>query len=163
MTQIIETLELMLTREGISFPTNEGWNTIAEHIDVHNRLLSRELGFTVSWNDAMFSWYENVFAPLMQEIKGRINPKAYKDITSGELYLALSDHWFYLKEKNPDLTADAAVMSFKKQNKPTKLGFFDFIVELSEDLYASRRISFGDLFIPTEDGDHSGPKRNRAA
>jgi hypothetical protein len=120
MTQKInkaQVMEVMLSKEGVNFRNSEGWNTLAEHVDVHNQFLDKKLGWNVSWDDALFSWYENIYTPLKREISSRGFKRAFSGMTSGELYLAVSDHWFYLKEKDEDVNAEIAAGNFAYVNR----------------------------------------------
>ncbi|HAK45835.1 MAG TPA: hypothetical protein DCO79_07950 [Spirochaeta sp.] len=123
MTQNInepEILKAMFSIEGITFENNEGWNSLAEHVAVHNQYLNMMLKYNVSWDDALFSWYENVYTPLRREVMTARVRKAFPAKTSGELYLDISDHWFYLKEKDENISAAAAAYDFTQINKEKK-------------------------------------------
>jgi hypothetical protein len=67
---------------------------------------------SVSWDDALFSWYENVLTPLRRIADTWEIKIAFPNQTFGDLYLAISDHWYYLKESDPDIGADEAAVSF---------------------------------------------------
>ncbi len=140
-----QVMEVMLTKEGIDFRTSEGWNTLAEHVDVHNQLLNKKLGWNVSWDDALFSWYENVYTPLKRVISARGFRRTFSEMTSGELYLAVSDHWYYLKENNKDINAEIAAGNFAYVNrrKPVNL--------------------LKNFFKPTGDGNDTKAAGKRAA
>ena len=123
-TEAAKTLKIMLGKEGMVFRNEEGWNALAEHVEVHNQYLTRELAFNVSWDDALFSWYENIYTPLKRAVSVRSVRSAFPEQTSGELYLAISDHWFYLKEKYPDVDAETAAANFVHTYKEGISRFF---------------------------------------
>jgi len=140
MTQKIEKTNIvkkMFTQEGMVFSKEEGWKTLVEHINVHNQNLSNELGFNVSWDDALFSWYENIFTPLHRAAASRSVKKAFPELASGDLYLAVSDHWFYLKEKNEEIFPEQAVADFAYINKN---GLFKTISELFKGSLAVKEV-----------------------
>ncbi len=112
MTQKIEeirVLKLMFSKEeGINFSSEEGWNTFAEHVAVHNENLRNELRYNVSWDDALFSWYENVYTPIKRAMSMWSVQRTFQGMSSGDLYLAISDHWYHLKESSQNITAEEA-------------------------------------------------------
>ena len=121
-----EILKMMFEKEGISFANEKGWNALAEHVAVHNQYLTMTLGFNVSWDDALFSWYENVYTPLKRAIMTRSMRHAFPSKASGDLYLDVSDHWFYLKQKNENISAETAAYDFMKRNGEKRNPFAGF-------------------------------------
>ena len=103
----------MFTREGITFARPEqGWDLLAEHVEKHKYWVSRELGREITWQEAVFSWYENVMVPLKRVVESWEFRSAFPKQQPGDLYLALSDHWYYLKEQYPELDAQRVARSF---------------------------------------------------
>ncbi|TVR93726.1 MAG: hypothetical protein EA428_01560 [Spirochaetaceae bacterium] len=85
------------------------WQELADHIEVHKYFINQSIGRTVTWDEAVFSWFENVYTPLSWIIDSWEVSGAFPDKTEGQLYLAISTHWHYLKERLPEITpADAA-------------------------------------------------------
>ena len=107
-----QTLSRMFATEQLSFTQPDGWRMLAEHVDVHKYWLSRELSMNVTWDDAVFSWYDTVMVPLKRVVDSWEFKSAFPRQTSGDLYLAVSDHWHYLKERQPDATPEIAARSF---------------------------------------------------
>lgn len=107
-----EWLAQQLSSEGIRFARDGGWETLADHVEVHQFLLSQELGFTVSWEEAVFSWYENVFTPLRRATDQWIVRRAFPQQLNGDLILAVSDHWHFLKQEDPSVFPEDAARSF---------------------------------------------------
>jgi hypothetical protein len=105
-------LKTLFQPEGVQFTHAEGWQQLAEHIDVHKYFLGQQLGMHVSWDEAVYSWYENVLRPLKQEIERWEVKSAFPDQAIGDLYLAISEHWHYLKERENGVTAQDAAQSF---------------------------------------------------
>jgi hypothetical protein len=134
MTQRIEEirlLKLMFSAEGINFSSEEGWNTFAEHVAVHNENLNNELQYNVSWDDALFSWYENIYTPINRAMNDWSVKRTFSNMASGDLYLAISDHWFYLKESSPNITADQAAYNLAYINRKDRPGLFSRIFRTS--------------------------------
>ena len=73
----VKDLKAMLKQEGINLPRETDWNELVQHVEVHKYLINQQIGWTISWADAVFSWYENVFVPIKRavqawEIRGEI-------------------------------------------------------------------------------------------
>ncbi|MFP4331373.1 MAG: hypothetical protein ACOC28_03745 [Alkalispirochaetaceae bacterium] len=108
----VEDLQRMFAREGIQFSREEGWEELEEHVEYHKYLLSQQLQMDVSWEDAVYSWYDNVLRPLKNVILSWEFRSAFPRQMIGDLYLGVSDHWLYLKERDPSLGAEEAAVSF---------------------------------------------------
>ena len=107
----------MFSNDAIKFENDNGWNSFAKQIEVHNQSLSNKLGYNVSWDDALFSWYENLYAPLLKAIADvRLN-RAFPSKTSGDVFLGALTHWNKLLEENENIPAVFAVYDFKSRNK----------------------------------------------
>lgn len=114
-----EVLKNMFSKDGMDFENEKGWNTLAEHVDVHHRNLENELNVNVSWNEALFSWYENVYLPLKLALSKRNTGWIFPGVKKGDIYLAVSDHWYYLKQNFENADAESAVTDyFNKNRKP---------------------------------------------
>jgi len=107
-------LRKMLEREGMFFDNEEHWNELNAHILTHKYYLNQTIPGPISWDEALFSWYENVYKPLTGALWAVDGKRTFPGQPSGALYLAVSNHWFFLKEKNPEITPDAAVNDFTR-------------------------------------------------
>lgn len=109
-----QTLKELFVPEGIQFTHDDGWQKLDEHIEVHKYFLGQQLGTHIDWNEALYSWYENVLQPLKQELTRWEFQSAFPQRSVGDLYLAVSEHWHFLKERNPETGAAEATESFLK-------------------------------------------------
>ena len=64
-------LKGMLSGEGFHLQNESEWDTLLEHIEVHKYFVNQNINWTISWDDALFSWHENVFAPIKQVLSNR--------------------------------------------------------------------------------------------
>jgi hypothetical protein len=108
----IDDLKAMFRQEGIQFSREEGWKELEEHVEVHQYHLGQQLNRTISWDDAVYSWYETVLTPLKRVVSSWEFRQAFPRQPLGDLYLAVSDHWHYLKERDPQVTPEEAARSF---------------------------------------------------
>ncbi len=102
----------MMRSENLSFTTEEEWVELARHIEVHKYLINQTIPWTVSWDDAVFSWYDTVYRDLVRAIETWEVRSAFPQMRIGRLYLAVSTHWHYLKERHPEVTAEEAARNF---------------------------------------------------
>jgi hypothetical protein len=124
----IYTLQTILTPSNFHLQNNEDWETLVEHIEVHKYFVNEKISWTISWEDALFSWYENVFTPIMYILSHRQVLKAFPDKTAGELFFDISNHWYYMQnEDNQVYYLDAAYDYLTKYGK----GLSKFLALLS--------------------------------
>lgn len=108
-------IENILDYNGVHFASSGGVDTLFEHVDRHRDLINRQYGISATWEEALFSWYENVFTPIIRTVSPVSYRRAFGRVELGELYLAVSDHWGFLKERYPDVPPTAAARSFLEE------------------------------------------------
>ena len=108
----IGTLQAMLRPDGMDLQNDAEWLELADHIDVHKYLINQQISWTVSWDDAIFSWYENVYQPMRRAIETWEVRRAFPNKTVGQLYLAVTTHWHYLKQRNQRISPEEAARDF---------------------------------------------------
>lgn len=118
----------MFGNDGMVFKNDEGWNTLAEHVEVHNLYLNEALKYNVKWDDAVFSWYENIYTPLRRAMKNRSIAKMFPNEFEGDLYLAVSNRWLYLKERYENVEADLAAANYIRTNREKNRGIFSKVL-----------------------------------
>ena len=100
---------------------------LLRNIEEHKFFINQTIPFEVSMEDAFNSWSLLVQTPLTDAIADAELDRAFPEITKGELFLRVSNHWYYLKEKNTDITAQTAVLSYGTRFAPdslTRFGYF---------------------------------------
>jgi len=98
-----------LKDEGLDCLSDGCWEEMADHVKVHKYYLDRTTGEEVNWEDALDSWYENVFVPLKKASDSEEIHKAFPNKETGDLYIEVSHHWLFMKQYNPEATpAEAA-------------------------------------------------------
>jgi hypothetical protein len=102
----------MLSDESIGPLSDEQWRTIADHIDVHRYFVGQEIDHSITWEEAVFSWYDTVYLPILRAAGAWEVRRAFPKAGNGQLYLAVSTHWHYLKERDPHATIDRAAHDF---------------------------------------------------
>ncbi|MGI9256991.1 MAG: hypothetical protein ACR2PY_08670 [Salinispira sp.] len=87
------------------------WDVLVDHITTHRFFLG-ESGTSVSWQDALVSWYVNVYQPLRKIATSSRFARAFPRMNVIQRICALSTHWYYMKEHKPDTAPDNAGISF---------------------------------------------------
>lgn len=89
------------------------YRQLREQIDVHRWYLGENLEREVSYEEAVESWYENVYLPLAEAIQESGVLREFPNRTVADLYLWICYHREDLKEQfNLDLDEKAAVSTF---------------------------------------------------
>lgn len=111
--EFMQQTELNKLRPGadleLSLPHEYG--RLLNHIDTHRYYLGLEQQNEVAWETAVLSWYDNVYLPLVEEIKKHNLPRKFPDRTVTDLYWWVSEYRWLLKESSidEDLVAEKAV------------------------------------------------------
>jgi hypothetical protein len=88
------------------------YQALSDQIEVHKYLINQDIPWTISWDEAAFSWMENVFHPIMQVVDMWEVQAAFPTKTRAILFFEISNHWYYLLEKNPGVSAHFAALEY---------------------------------------------------
>lgn len=91
------------------------YQALSNQIEVHKYLINQTIPWTISWDDAAFSWVENVFHPIMQVVDRWEVSSAFPALGRSQLYFDISNHWYYLLEKDPHISAHYAAIEYAAQ------------------------------------------------
>jgi hypothetical protein len=81
------------------------YEKLLEHIEVHRWFMGVEQGARVSWSDAVTSWYDNVYAPVIAAVHESGVLRDFPGRTDGDLYVWLIEHRWY-QEQSGSLDPD---------------------------------------------------------
>ncbi|MFA5513555.1 MAG: hypothetical protein WDA17_01385 [Sphaerochaetaceae bacterium] len=81
-------------------------------IEVHKYFINRNLPFIITWEEAAFSWLENVYLPLHYVINQWEVRHAFNGLSPAELFFRISDHWFYLLKEDEETSALYAAIDY---------------------------------------------------
>lgn len=76
-----------------------GYQKLLEHIHVHRWYLGEQRQNEPPWDEAVASWYDNVYLPLVTEIRQNQILKAFPDRSEADLYLWIIEHLGYLRQE----------------------------------------------------------------
>lgn len=108
---------------GIEFTTPGRYQDIVEHIRVHRHYLSQERSGDVHWEEAVASWYDNLYLPVVEVIRRERALERFPGRTEADLYLWVMNHLHYLREQygpavDPELAASDFARHFTDKPVP---------------------------------------------
>ncbi len=83
----------------LDFSAPGRYDVIYNHILVHKYFLNEGKTQEMAFADALVSWYENVFKPIIDIIEEERLCVRFPGRTSGDLYVWIVKHWDFLKKK----------------------------------------------------------------
>lgn len=90
----------------LSNPSEYG--RLLEHIEAHRYYLGSERQADVSHADAVESWYDNVYRPLVEAIEAQGLQGQFPQLTPADLYLRVSEYQWLVREAAQGAVADEA-------------------------------------------------------
>lgn len=79
--------------------TPNGYERLADHISVHRYYRGIETGRPVPWEEAVTSWRDTVYRPMVETIRKSGIMESFPGYTESDLYLFTMDHLHYLHER----------------------------------------------------------------
>lgn len=104
-----------IARRGIGFRRKDAWERIEEHVGTHRYLLDLRHEAGVDWDEAAISWETTVMDPLVAAVERQRAGEAFPEQEIGDLFIEISDHWYFLKQQKPSASPDEAVTSFTRR------------------------------------------------
>ncbi len=82
----------------IEFSRPGRYEALLNHIEVHRYFKGIDEGRNVPYEEAVTSWYDNLYKPLVDEIRGSDVLEQFPQRTEADLYVWISDHLYFLRE-----------------------------------------------------------------
>lgn len=98
--------------QSIELTSAGGYRRLLEHIAVHRHFLGLEQQRFIAEDEAVQSWYDMVYWPLIQLIREQEILKEFPRRTEADLYLWIMDHLHFLRERQQEITAEEAAEHF---------------------------------------------------
>ncbi|OHD11774.1 MAG: hypothetical protein A2086_12000 [Spirochaetes bacterium GWD1_27_9] len=116
----------------INFTTTGLFDTLLTHINGHQYFLGIDKKESVSFDEALLSWYDNLFLPIIKEIEEDRILFYFPGRTEADLYVWIIRHWDELKNKfGQKIKISDAVKSFKNNYGGSTFGsFFKWLSKL---------------------------------
>ncbi len=91
------------------------YEKLLEHIAAHRWFMGEKRGAAVPYEEAVASWYDNVYTPLVQIIREQHILEKFPGRTEGDLYLWIIEHQWYLREAFGDVSMEEAARQFAEK------------------------------------------------
>jgi len=100
----------------LDFSSTGRYDVIYNHILTHKYYLNLNKDTEISMEEAIKSWFYNVYFPLVSIIREKYILRSFPNRTLGDLYVWTVRYWDDLKQKfGSDISMDIAVKNFEKQ------------------------------------------------
>lgn len=92
------------------------YKVLLEHIAVHRYFLGIEQGREVPYEEAVASWVDRVYRPLVEAFRRAGALSHFPGRTEGDLYVWVSEYLYYLREAyGPEVDLEGAVEDFVRR------------------------------------------------
>lgn len=100
--RFLECTKLDKLRPGayIDFTSLGRYDDLIEHISAHRWYMGIEQNRPIEWQEAVLDWYDNIYLPLAEIIERTGILRDFPGRTTGDLYLWIMDHKWYLREES---------------------------------------------------------------
>ena len=115
----------------LNFSSPGRYDVIYNHILVHKYYLNEDIEEEIPFSDALVSWYNNVYNPVIAIIKEQWLLINFPERTESDLYVWIIKHWDFLKKKYGTYSLAKAANDFSKkygQDKGKNWRFFTLLV-----------------------------------
>ena len=96
-----------------------GYERLLEHISGHGYYRGVETGRELSWKEAVTSWYQGVYRPMIETIRRSGISEAFPGRTETDLYLFTMDHLHELRQRYGDVDPEVAVEDYSQHHRST--------------------------------------------
>ena len=101
-------LDRLRPEQEIEFTISGAYHILLEHIAVHRYFLGLERGEAIPWQEAVLSWYDNLYRPIVEIIRQQGILAEFPGRMDADLYLWIIGHHYYLREEDEVDFAEAA-------------------------------------------------------
>lgn len=100
----------------LDFTATGQYDVIFHHLLIHKYYINQNKTEEIPMTEAITSWYENVYLPVINVIKQQKILKKFEGRTPADMYVWLIKYWDELKQKfGNDYSLDVAAYSFTKE------------------------------------------------
>jgi hypothetical protein len=109
--------ENYLDMEQIEFTAPGMYPEMVNHILVHKYYINQDKTEEISFEEAAKSWFDNVYMPIVREIRHERLLSTFPGHTEGDLYMWIVRHWDNLKNStgSQDVSIHKAASDYKKR------------------------------------------------
>ena len=115
----------------LDFTATGRYDVIYNHILVHKYYMNEQQHTEIDFNDALISWFQTVYFPVIAVIDKYKLLSDFKDRTKSDIYVWVVKHWDRLKQKNGnDYSLDDATKDFVKLEQASHARHGSFFTRL---------------------------------
>ena len=119
----------------MDFSSSGRYDAIYNHILVHKYYLNEDLDAEIPFSQALVSWYNNVYNPVIAVIRERKLLANFNGRTEADLYVWIIKHWDFLKKKYEKYSLWKAAGDFAAKYGQNKNVFFRLLSSLADKLF----------------------------
>ena len=116
----------------LSFSSPGRYDVIYNHILVHKYYLNEDMEEELPFDDALVSWFNNVYNPVITIINDQLLLANFPGRTEADLYVWIIKHWDFLKKKYGTYPLAKAAGDFSNkygQSQGRNLRFFSLLLK----------------------------------
>ncbi|MDR2029697.1 MAG: transcriptional regulator [Treponema sp.] len=115
------------------------YDVIYNHILVHKYYLNQNMPQELPFSEALISWYNNVYGPIIQIIKEERLYLNFPGRTPSDLYVWIVKHWDFLKRKyGLHYSVSDAARDFSQRYGKTPRGILHFMAAFFSRFFKGR-------------------------
>ena len=123
----------------LNFSSPGRYDVIYNHILVHKYYMNEDIEEEIPFRDALVSWYNNVYNPVITIIRGQWLLVNFPGRTQADLYVWIITHWDFLKKKYGAYSLAKAAGDFSKKYGQDKGRFWRFLAMLADKIFRLSR------------------------
>jgi hypothetical protein len=123
----------------MNFSSPGRYDVIYNHILVHKYYLNEGIEEEIHFNNALVSWYNNVYNPVITIIREQWLLANFPGRTEADLYVWIIKHWDFLKKKYGTYSLKKAAGDFSKKYGQSQGKFLRFLALLLERIFHKTR------------------------
>lgn len=114
--------------DDLDFSAPGRYDVIYNHILVHKYYLNEHASSEISFSDALVSWYNNVYKPIIDIIQEEHLDAHFPGRTPSDLYVWIVKHWDFLKKKyGVHYSMSEAARDFTRKYGKERLSLWDYL------------------------------------
>jgi len=123
----------------MNFSAPGRYDVIYNHILVHKYYLNEDIEEEIHFNNALVSWYNNVYNPVIKIIREQWLLANFPGRTEADLYVWIVKHWDFLKKKYGTYSLNKAAGDFSMKYGQSQGKFLRFLWLLVDRLFHRKR------------------------
>jgi len=113
--------------ESLDFSTPGRYDVIYNHILVHKYFMNESQEAEMPFNEALVSWYKDVYDPTIKVIRRQRLWLNFPGRTEGDLYVWIIKHWDFLKRKYHAYSLSDAAGDFSRKYGHSGVKLFRYV------------------------------------